>query len=86
MIITIRELGYQFKEIATLTSVTMSIASDIPHHMMKNVIAKQEAAQLTAVCKPELKKVWESDSFGLVGQDEGFLVEGVNQVGWRGNM
>ncbi|RPB00063.1 hypothetical protein L873DRAFT_1789270 [Choiromyces venosus 120613-1] len=77
-IITMRELSYQFKEIKPHTGIAISTASDIHRHMMKNVIAKWEAALPDVPCEAELEEVWESDGFGLFGEDEGLLADEMN--------
>jgi len=85
-IITMRELGYQFKDIKICTGVAISTASDIHCHAIKSLIAKWEGALSTAVHEAELQEVWESPGFGLIGENEGFLAEEMNQVEWRRDM
>ncbi|RPA99959.1 hypothetical protein L873DRAFT_1902515 [Choiromyces venosus 120613-1] len=53
---------------------------------MKNAIAKWESALPDVPCEAELEEVWESDGFGLFGEDEGLSADEMNQVGWRREM
>jgi len=85
-IITMRELGYQFKQIKTHTGVAISTASDIHRYEMKNAIAKREATLPDLLCEAELKEIWESDGFGLFGENGGLSADEMDQVGWRREM